>query len=388
MKRILIKSELFFIGIAILTSCASESSNVDESRQGQAAGTYAENVSSEHQESSLKKVMIRKGMSKAELISMTGNPQSVAHDIGFRGIGGHLTFFYQGEMCSSFMGCYVIVENDKVTRYEDFKPEYTDDLATTPQPEKKFAYNGDIYEGSGQCRRADAMTIDEFNVAAHNLSGQYFKNSECGEGYAFYDRNHLTTAILSLSEPTCQCMVQKRMNLSESAGKSRNGQILKDFIRYVDGFYEQAKIRNVSVNKKNSDALSIGYSFNLTDYNTLGECNVPATKIGISESYWLSASDAEKEVLVFHELGHCLLGRRHEDGLMPISGGTIFKSLMNSAGNALIYRFPNCEKNTNDCGRNGLVFAPIGNGNFYSEFHKIYMDELFGVVAPNAEANK
>jgi hypothetical protein len=141
----------------------------------------------------------------------------------------------------------------------------------------------------------------------------------------------------------------------------------------------------VKLDSYRANKTSIKFSFSLHDYNHLAECNIDTLQISVSESYWLTASDLEREELVFHELGHCILGRGHEDGAMPISGGSIYKSLMNSYGDALMQRFPNgnnCANNASDCGYD-LIFAPKSKNNFYSKYHKIYMDELFGVVAPN-----
>jgi hypothetical protein len=49
--------------------------------------------------------------------------------------------------------------------------------------------------------------------------------------------------------------------------------------------------------------------------------------ITLSQSAWDSSSDADREELVFHELGHCVLMKRHEAGLLRELG--IPKSLMN-----------------------------------------------------------
>lgn len=49
----------------------------------------------------------------------------------------------------------------------------------------------------------------------------------------------------------------------------------------------------------------------------IGRCDegdIPA--VFILESYWDLASIADKEQLVFHELGHCLLDRKHLTGVL------------------------------------------------------------------------
>ena len=115
------------------------------------------------------------------------------------------------------------------------------------------------------------------------------------------------------------------------------GIISNHFYPYVKRFADEAYRRNVYPNQSKLAALSIRFAFNLGDYNHLAECEVNTTQISVSESYWMTASEPEREVLIFHELGHCLLGRGHDDNVMPISGGTIYKSIMNSgAGDALM----------------------------------------------------
>lgn len=37
--------------------------------------------------------------------------------------------------------------------------------------------------------------------------------------------------------------------------------------------------------------------------------------VRVSASFWAIASDAEKEMLIFHELGHCVLNREHDTSL-------------------------------------------------------------------------
>ena len=58
-----------------------------------------------------------------------------------------------------------------------------------------------------------------------------------------------------------------------------------------------------------------GYIQNLED-DIAGQCatyNDGAREIRIDRAYWSRASLTEKEMLVFHELGHCVLGRGHHN---------------------------------------------------------------------------
>lgn len=48
---------------------------------------------------------------------------------------------------------------------------------------------------------------------------------------------------------------------------------------------------------------------------------------------WGQYTESEREVLVFHELGHCILGREHRDEVIAVGYEYIPASIMNSAGN-------------------------------------------------------
>lgn len=50
----------------------------------------------------------------------------------------------------------------------------------------------------------------------------------------------------------------------------------------------------------------------------------------IREEWWRSAHPIQKEVLVFHELGHCRLGRTHDEEVLAVNNKTVKVSIMNS----------------------------------------------------------
>lgn len=54
------------------------------------------------------------------------------------------------------------------------------------------------------------------------------------------------------------------------------------------------------------------------------------TEVIIRESWWNSASQALKESLLFHELGHCALGRDHTNETIDVNGVSWKASMMNS----------------------------------------------------------
>lgn len=50
---------------------------------------------------------------------------------------------------------------------------------------------------------------------------------------------------------------------------------------------------------------------------TVGVCFSGADEIHILRSYWDKASDLQKQMVVFHELGHCDMHEEHRVGLQP-----------------------------------------------------------------------
>jgi len=63
-------------------------------------------------------------------------------------------------------------------------------------------------------------------------------------------------------------------------------------------------------------AKSITYSFRSFFGSTIGMCTYSSSgrnSVALSSSAWNSGSDAFREMLLFHELGHCLLGRGHKN---------------------------------------------------------------------------
>jgi len=59
-----------------------------------------------------------------------------------------------------------------------------------------------------------------------------------------------------------------------------------------------------------------GFLIDIEEANVAGQCSYSTSstrKVNIDRTYWNSATDLEKEFLIFHELGHCYLERAHSD---------------------------------------------------------------------------
>lgn len=83
---------------------------------------------------------------------------------------------------------------------------------------------------------------------------------------------------------------------------------------YFDRFAAEGAKRNVIVDYE--EARVSGYIKEINTPNVIGRCahdpKKPNTVI-VDRTYWDSGTDLEREFLVFHELGHCVLNREHLD---------------------------------------------------------------------------
>lgn len=52
--------------------------------------------------------------------------------------------------------------------------------------------------------------------------------------------------------------------------------------------------------------------------NIIGYCD--GINVSINSTYWATADDTEKMLLVYHELGHCVLGHGHDKDTDPVTG--------------------------------------------------------------------
>jgi hypothetical protein len=107
------------------------------------------------------------------------------------------------------------------------------------------------------------------------------------------------------------------------------------FNTLVEDFYAQANTRGVSLPRNlvvtSKEVLSDGS----LPANTIGVCYYPYSQrqypyVEIKKAFWDSANDEARRNLIFHELGHCLLYRAHENATQfaPTIGRSIPLSIM------------------------------------------------------------
>lgn len=94
----------------------------------------------------------------------------------------------------------------------------------------------------------------------------------------------------------------------------KEGLVDEPLQHYLQLFSEEASRRGIVVNYKNRP---VEARLELHDDSArLGWCNYhddQPDQIIINTFYWSILDDFEKEKLVFHELGHCILNRAHLD---------------------------------------------------------------------------
>ncbi|MDQ3017087.1 MAG: hypothetical protein M3R25_10280 [Bacteroidota bacterium] len=84
---------------------------------------------------------------------------------------------------------------------------------------------------------------------------------------------------------------------------------------YFERFIDEAAVRGREVE---DETYQVSARIDeIKEPNVIGQCSWNqnnAHNIVVDEDYWKTASDLQREFLVFHELGHCVLGKEHNDG--------------------------------------------------------------------------
>lgn len=84
------------------------------------------------------------------------------------------------------------------------------------------------------------------------------------------------------------------------------------FQPYINSFVSDARAHEVTVD---TSTLAI-YWHNFGWSRAVADCDMAGTiRMGIK--YWNSADDIERLLVLYHEMGHCVLGRYHDTALLP-----------------------------------------------------------------------
>ncbi|TAE60242.1 MAG: hypothetical protein EAZ89_01710, partial [Bacteroidetes bacterium] len=104
---------------------------------------------------------------------------------------------------------------------------------------------------------------------------------------------------------------------------------------YIDLFEQEAAARGQTLN---IDNLKVEFETDLQGGDAAGLCtfaspNTPTPHIRLdTTSYNWQNNEYHREILIFHELGHCILNRLHKDDVLPNGN---YASIMRSTGEQL-----------------------------------------------------
>lgn len=141
---------------------------------------------------------------------------------------------------------------------------------------------------------------------------------------------------------------------------------------HVDRFVYEAEKRGLNPGISN---LSVEFEINILpgddQRNIVGSCsrssNLDLVKIDTLNSLWLLSGNLGREEIIFHELGHCLLGREHREDKLA-SGD--YASIMRSRG---LLQYGDLS-----------TFIGLSPGPAEAKFYRrdYYLDELFDMETP------
>lgn len=106
--------------------------------------------------------------------------------------------------------------------------------------------------------------------------------------------------------------------VTSCSSKYEGVRVDEDLIIYYEAFKEEAAERGIVFD--NSEAQIEGYLQNIPGSGVLGACkrneeNEDSPQIFLDRPYWKTATDLEREYVMFHELGHCFLKLSHDDSV-------------------------------------------------------------------------
>ena len=100
---------------------------------------------------------------------------------------------------------------------------------------------------------------------------------------------------------------------------------------YFQQFEEEAATRGVIIDLKKTP---ISGRLSTIQDGYIGLCATRERReIVIDENFWKRSSELSKELIVFHELGHCVLERNHLD--KKLADGTCFSMMRSGKGGCL-----------------------------------------------------
>lgn len=116
------------------------------------------------------------------------------------------------------------------------------------------------------------------------------------------------------------CGQSMGLQASRLVATKAEGFVQPEFNSYINQFIKQGAFHGKAIS---DEGLTVVFA-NLQNVALLGTCTPSTITIRINTETWDSLSAVQREILLFHELGHCLLGRPHdnntlENGIKPES---------------------------------------------------------------------
>ncbi len=128
--------------------------------------------------------------------------------------------------------------------------------------------------------------------------------------------------------------------LAMACSKDDDTVIPLEFSDYVKRFVAEGKTRGTTVSTHDLSVTFVSES-DLPSYCGQGLVDPPRVQIKNSDNCWNKRSDMDKEILLFHELGHAVLGRPHINDTLPNGD---FKSMMFGGNQFGVYNSHTPEK--------------------------------------------
>lgn len=119
------------------------------------------------------------------------------------------------------------------------------------------------------------------------------------------------------------------------------------FNSYIKSFEAAGSKNGVSVSASNVP-VNFGDTENPNHRGICATYQDGSKEIIIQKSWWNAQPEDFKESLIYHELGHCVLGRDHDDHTVNIAGQIYKTSMMNTTIISPIHYSPNKDNYHNE----------------------------------------
>jgi hypothetical protein len=113
---------------------------------------------------------------------------------------------------------------------------------------------------------------------------------------------------------------------------SKDDDLTSDLWVYADRFFNEAEKRNIHLDKS-TVIIKFVDKAEIAPFAGYGDHNPPVVRI--AREYWFNYTEVQKEILMFHELGHAVLGRLHANDML--ADCVHYKSMMLSGNQFVVY---------------------------------------------------